>query len=209
MKSWLCCIGLVAVMASAACGDDTNTTGGAGAGGTGGSGGGAGASGSGGGGNGDGGTGMTVGCVTVYDADKITYTGSAAPTYTCDANKSTKYPDGPNACRNASDCAIINTGQVRDLVRVCALGCRTDPPNCTMEASCNATCVKDATATKIMMPGLNDACGKCYTDIALCSAVFCLSECAANADAIDCVKCQFASGCRVPFERCSGVDRQE
>jgi len=30
---------------------------------------------------------------------------------------------------------------------------------------------------------------------------------AANADAIPCITCQFKYGCRVPFERCSGLDR--
>jgi hypothetical protein len=105
------------------------------------------------------------------------------------------------------------------MVRDCALGCRTYEPKpgvpeadriaaCNMMAACNTMCVKMATAG-IMQPGISDPCGKCYTDVALCSIASCLSECAADADAIPCIKCQFAAGCRVPYERCSGLDRQQ
>jgi hypothetical protein len=207
MKRWLCGVGLVVVAISmgAACGDsDDGTTGTAGTGGTGGSGG-AGGSGATDGGDDEGGT-TTSGCTVVRNSDKIDYTGAAAPTYTCDANKSTAHPNGPNACRNASDCAIINTGRVRALVRDCGLGCREG--TCEQMAACNSTCVTMNTATMIMQPGLSAACGACYTEIALCSLAFCLAECAPDPDAIVCAKCQFANGCRVPFERCSGVDRQ-
>jgi len=130
---------------------------------------------------GDGGSQGTV-CVTIHDDDKIIpWTSTALPVYACDANKSTTYPDGGNACRNTSDCAKM--------------------------AECNSQCVVDTTKMKIMDPGISPACGACYTDVALCSLAYCLSECAANADAPECVKCQFESGCRVPFERCSGLDR--
>jgi len=156
---------------------------------------------------GDGGTQGTV-CVTIRDDDKIVpWTSTALPVYTCDANKSTKYPDGPNACRNTSDCTIIDSGQVREITRVCGLGCRTPEANCSNLAACGTSCVVDVTKMKIMDPGLSAACAACYTDIALCSLAYCLSECAANADAPECVKCQFESGCRIPFERCSGLDR--
>jgi hypothetical protein len=222
MKSWLCSIGWVAVAVclSAACGDSSPSTGAGGAGGTGGSGG----SGATDGGelcaNPDAGKSTTVACATVNDCDKITYTGAAAPAYTCNAGKSAKYPSGPNSCRNESDCAIINTGLVREIVKGVALSCREHEPMegaseaeraaaCAKEAECNTTDVKGATSMKIMPPGISDDCGKCYTQIALCSISFCLSECAASADAIECVKCQFAAGCRVPYERCSGLDRQE
>ena len=214
MKSWLRSIGLVAfaVLTFAACGDDSSTTGAGGTGGSGGTGGTAGTGGTG----GSGGSGATDGgdpgevreCTTVFAADKIEYTGTAAPASTCDGNKSTKYPDGPNACRNTADCEMINTGMVRELVRECGLSCRGNPINCPMETTCNQECVKSATSMKIKPPGISDACGKCYTDITLCSRAFCLSECVASADAIDCVKCQFINGCRVPFEKCSGLDRQ-
>jgi hypothetical protein len=156
--------------------------------------------------------------VTIYDADKIPYTATTVPVYTCNCSKSTTHPTGPNACRNTSDCAIINTGMVRELVRNCALPCRQYEPmpgvpeserimKCAQMADCNTMCVKMAT-NNLMPPGLTDACGACYTDVALCSIALCLSECAANADAIACIQCQFANGCRVPYERCSGLDRQ-
>jgi hypothetical protein len=221
MKSFLCCIGLVAVavLTSAACGDSGTTTGGAGAGGTGGTGG---AGGSGGGtcATPDAGKSTTVGCVTMNECDKVTYTGTAAPAYTCNGTKSTKYPDGPNACRNDSDCAIINTGLVRAIVKEIALSCRSHEPMpgvpeaeriaaCEKMATCNTDDVKKVTAMKIMAPGISDACGQCYTGIALCSIAFCLSPCAADADAIDCVKCQFDAGCRTVYEQCSGLDRQQ
>jgi hypothetical protein len=215
MKSWSRGVGLVvlAIVTGVSCGDDDGPVNGrGGAGGTGGTGGTSGSGGTGGeggtaGSGSDGGVTM-VDCVTVRDDEKITFTGTAPPMYTCDANKSTTHPDGPNSCRNASDCAIINTGKVRDLVRNCGLGCRSPGISCADLATCNSNCVKMATANMIMQPGLTEACGTCYTNIALCSLAFCLSECVADADAIPCVQCQFASGCRVPFEKCSGVDRQ-
>src|SRR5690349_3744037 len=84
---------------------------------------------------GDGGTQGTV-CVTVQDSDKIPWNSTTPPTYFCDANKSTRNPDG-NACRNAPDCAIIASGQVREITRVCGLSCRSYEPDCAMMAACN------------------------------------------------------------------------
>jgi hypothetical protein len=226
MKSFLYCIGLVAVavLTSAACGDDTTPTGSGGAGGTGGTGGTGGSGASDGGqtcATPDAGKANTVGCVTINECDKVTYTGTMPPAYTCNGSKSTSYPDGPNACRNDSDCAIINTGMVREIVRGIALGCRSSFPDpapgipeaeriaaCQKQADCNTADVKTITAMKIMPPGLSDACGQCYTGIALCSIAYCVMECVANADAIECVKCQFDAGCRTVYERCSGLDRQ-
>jgi hypothetical protein len=155
---------------------------------------------------GDGGS-TTAECVTVCAADSVPSTG-AVPVYTCDANKSTKYPDGPSACRNATDCAIINTGEVRNIVRECGLSCLQPSVNCPVESACNAECVREATKMKIMPPGISNGCGKCYTDITLCSRAFCLMDCVGGADLPGCVKCQFEKGCRVPFEQCSGLDRQ-
>jgi hypothetical protein len=147
--------------------------------------------------------------------------GTSAPLYTCDANKSTRYPDGPNACRNQSDCDLINTppSGIRQVVKECALSCLGEEPGendseadrlakCAKADTCNANCVRMATAMKFKPPGISDACGKCYIDISHCSIAFCLSDCSVDPDAIGCVKCQFANGCRVPFEKCSGVDRQ-
>jgi hypothetical protein len=155
---------------------------------------------------GDGGEQGTV-CVAVHDEDKLAWNSTALPMYACDANKSTKYPDGSNACRNTSDCAIIASGKVREITRVCGLSCRSYEPDCAKMAECNSQCVVDVTKMMIMDPGISPACGGCYTDIALCSLAYCLSNCAASADAPECVKCQFESGCRIPFERCSGLDR--
>jgi len=225
MKSWLCCIGwvAVAVMTSAACGDSDPPTGTGGAGGTGGTGGSGGSGGSDAGAvcdNPDAGKLTTVVCTTMNECDGVTYTGTMPPAYTCNGSKSTKYPDSPNACRNDSDCAIINTGMVREIVREIALGCRSYEPKegvseaeriaaCKVQADCNTNDVKRITAMKIMEPGISDACGACYTGIALCSIGFCLMECVGGADLIECVKCQFQSGCRTVYEKCSGLDRQE
>jgi len=229
MKSWLGCIGLVAavaVLTSVACSEDSGGSGGTG--GTGGTGGGGtggeadastcSAADDGGGADVDLGPGTVKQCVTIYDADKIPYTATTVPVYTCTCSKSTVYPSGPNACRNDNDCSIINTGKVRELVRNCALPCRQYEPamgvpeserimKCSQMAECNSSCVKMAT-NNLMPPGLTDACGKCYTEVALCSIAECLQQCAADADAIECIKCQFEKGCRVPYERCSGLDRQ-
>ena len=223
MKSWVCCIGLVAVaiLTCPSCGgDDSSPTGSGGSGGSGGAGGS-------GGGDGsvacdrDAAASQTLICTTTSDCDKIDYTGTAAPVYTCNSSKSTRYPDGPNACRNDADCAMINTppSGIRQIVRECALSNRDKQPDsgvpeaeriaaCQNVAAANTMCVRDATSMKFMPPGISDACGKCYTDIALCSSAYCLAECIADADAIGCIKCQFTYGCRVPFEKCSGVDRQ-
>jgi len=146
--------------------------------------------------------------VTIHEEDKLApWTSTALPSYSCSADKSTQYPDGPNACRNVSDCAIIATGMVREITRVCGLGCRSYEPDCAQIAQCNSQCVVDTTRMKIADPGISADCGECYTNIALCSLAYCLSACAASADAPECVKCQFESGCRIPFERCSGLDR--
>jgi hypothetical protein len=156
---------------------------------------------------GDGGSGEIV-CVTIHDEDKLPWDlGAPLPKYFCDANKSTKYPDGPNACRNTSDCTIIDSGQVREITRVCGLSCRKPDAKCDELAACGTDCVVSVTNMKVMDPGLSPACAGCYTDVALCSLAYCLSNCAASADAPECVKCQFESGCRIPFERCSGLDR--
>jgi hypothetical protein len=160
------------------------------------------------GGTGEAGGGTPMSCVDVQGADKIAYSATTIPGYTCDSNKSTMYPTGLNACRNQSDCGLIATGKVREIVRTCGLSCRSYEPDCAMMAMCNTDCVTMATANMIAPPGISERCGQCYTGIALCSLEYCLSECAANADAIDCVKCQFTAGCRVAFERCSGLDRQ-
>src|SRR5258706_1560379 len=147
--------------------------------------------------SGDGGTGEIV-CVTIHDEDKLPWDLSAAlPKYNCDANKSTKFPDGGNACRNTSDCTIIDSGQVREITRVCGLSCRAPGATCAELATCSTSCVVDVTKMKVMDPGLSPTCAEGYTDIRLCSLAYCLSSCAASADAPGCVKCQFEAGCRM------------
>src|SRR6476659_4004307 len=105
MMRWFCAVTCGAFLAIAGCGSSSSGDGSAAV------------------SSGDGAAGETV-CVTVQDADKLAWTGSAAPTYTCDAQPSAKNPDGGNACRNASDCAIIASGMVREITRVCMLSCR-------------------------------------------------------------------------------------
>jgi len=159
-------------------------------------------------GGGPDGTPTTVVCVSVYDDDKVTYAGSAPLTYACDECKSSTYPTGPNACRNANDCSLLATGRVPNIVRQCALACRSQEPpsgSCAMAAECNTQCVKSETATRIGAP-VSDECGKCHTHSMMCQFTFCLSECAADVDAIECVKCMFASGCSIQFQRCTGLD---
>jgi hypothetical protein len=159
-------------------------------------------------GGGPDGTPTTVVCVTVYDDDKVTYAGSTPLTYACDECKSSTYPTGPNACRNATDCSLLATGMVPNIVRQCALACRSQEPpsgSCAMAAECNMQCVKSET-TRVGAPGLSDECGKCHTHSMMCQLTFCLSECAADVDAIECIKCMFASGCSIQFQRCTGLD---
>ncbi len=131
---------------------------------------------------------------------------SVKPVYTCDAKPSSKMADSQNACRNDSDCEIIDSDMVREIARVCALSCRSYT-ECDELDACNKKCVADTTAMKVKAPGLSGACSSCYARIAGCALEKCLSECSANADSPECVKCSFTSGCRIPFEECSGLDR--
>ena len=133
-------------------------------------------------------------------------TGDTSLDYLCDANPSTN-AEAANACRNDADCAIIDSGLVRDMARSCGLSSRS-VADCDARAEFNKTCVIQETSTKIAAPGLSTECASCYAEIVLCSLHFCLSECAANADAPECVTCQLASGCRIPFEQCSGLERK-
>jgi hypothetical protein len=128
-----------------------------------------------------------------------------APVYLCDENPSTTYPDSDSPCRNSSDCEIIEGSNVRETARNCGLGCR-DKLECDERSECNSGCVIMGT-NLYQAPGLTPECADCYAEISACALEFCLSECAANADAPDCVFCQLAMGCRLPFERCSGLDR--
>ena len=160
------------------------------------------------GGNPDGAS-TTVVCVTVYDDDKVTYEGPSPLTYACDACRSSTYPAGPNACRNTSDCNMLASGRVRELVRNCALACRGEEPptgSCAQETACNVQCVKMSTETQIGAPGLSDECGKCHSHLTLCWIEFCLNECAVDAESVECLKCEFANGCRLQYQRCTGLD---
>ncbi len=146
-------------------------------------------------------------CVT----DVVPVTGAMAtsvkPEYTCDGRPSINMPDSQNACRNDSDCEIIESDTVRNIARVCALSCRSYT-DCDELDACNKKCVTDTTSMTVKAPGLSGACASCYARIAACALEKCLSECSANADSPECVKCSFTGGCRIPFEECSGLDRK-
>jgi len=149
----------------------------------------------------------TVSCVV----DLVPVTGAGAtsvkPEYTCDAMPSTSMPDSQNACRNDSDCEIIESDMVRDIARICGLSCRGET-DCDRLNACNNKCVTETTAMKVNEPGLSAGCAGCYAQIAACALERCLSECAGSADAPECIMCSFTSGCRLPFEACSGLDRK-
>lgn len=129
------------------------------------------------------------------------------PEYTCNGSPSSTMADSPNACRNQSDCDIIDSDTVREISRVCGLSCRSYT-DCDELDACNRKCVVDTTKNQVMAPGLTEGCAGCYARIAGCALEKCLTECAANADAPECIKCSFISGCRLPFEECSGLDRK-
>jgi hypothetical protein len=143
-------------------------------------------------------------CVT--DLEKVNLAPTAPPKYKCDANKSSVYPDGGNACRNTNDCDLIATDQIRRLAKECAIGCR-GATDCDMAQTCNHNCLNSA--TKNQLDGtLSDGCGLCYAHVALCAFEHCYAQCADDPDSLDCVECSFKEGCRVPFEKCSGLDRE-
>jgi hypothetical protein len=155
-------------------------------------------------GDGDGDGGMAS-CVT--EVERLEVASSAVPVYTCDENPSTNYPESGNACRNTADCALIATDRVRHLAKNCALTCR-DKTDCAEAAACNGDCLANDTMNQLGGT-LTDGCSACYEQVALCMLDKCYAECAADADAPGCVECSFTQGCRVPFERCSGLDRKK
>lgn len=138
-----------------------------------------------------------------------------APSYNCDANPSAD-PEARNACRNDADCAIIATDLVRATAKDCGLGCLNssdqdgDGSVCNELLECNTTCV--VANTFIYDPneggnGLSEGCASCYSDIAACALKFCFMECVDDPDTGDCVLCQLENGCRIPFEKCSGLEQ--
>jgi hypothetical protein len=137
---------------------------------------------------------------------------AAPPDYACDSQPSSVYPDGPNACRNQADCALIDLGNqnkltaLRQIAKNCALSCQ-GAKGCDARATCNDNCIRGE-SMKNLGSTLSQACGDCYTFVAVCGLEKCLSECSDDPDTLDCVECSFKSGCRVPFERCSGLDRK-
>jgi len=146
-------------------------------------------------------------CVGDLDPVPEAEVPAGMPEYTCNGMPSSSMPDSPNACRNQSDCDVIASDKVREISRVCGLSCRSYT-DCDELEACNRKCVVDTTKNQVMAPGLTDGCADCYAGIAGCALEKCLTECAANADAPDCVKCSFTSGCRLAFEACSGLDRK-
>jgi hypothetical protein len=146
----------------------------------------------------------TGSCVTGLES--VDLAPDAPPAYTCDGQPSTMYPESPNACRNDADCALIETEQVRRFAKDCALTCR-DIVDCEQAAACNRQCVGEASQNQLGGT-LTPACSGCYAQAALCGLEKCYAECADDADSLDCVACSFKQGCRIPFERCSGLDRK-
>jgi hypothetical protein len=156
-------------------------------------------------GDGDGdGDGDAMSCVT--DLESLEVASNAVPEYTCDEKPSANNADSANACRNTADCALIASDQVRHLAKNCALTCR-DQTECDAAAACNGDCLANDTMNSLGGT-LTDACSACYEQVALCMLEKCYAECAASADAPACVECSFKQGCRLPFERCSGLDRK-
>jgi hypothetical protein len=130
----------------------------------------------------------------------------APPKYTCNPSGSTNYPDSDNACRNEDDCALIASDKVRRLAKECALACRGST-DCGEASTCNENCLADATRNQLGGT-LTEGCSGCYAQVALCALEKCYAECADDPDSLDCVACSFKQGCRIPFERCSGLDRE-
>jgi hypothetical protein len=147
----------------------------------------------------------TGSCVDEIEA--LDLAPDAPPMYTCNEQPSASYPESPNACRNAADCALIDTQKVRRLAKECALSCR-GTTDCDQAETCNQNCLRSATMQQLggMLSG---GCGSCYAQAALCGLENCYAECADDTDSLDCVECSFKEGCRLPFERCSGLDRKE
>jgi hypothetical protein len=143
----------------------------------------------------------------VAELDPLDLAPPAPPKYTCDAEPSSNNPDSANACRNDADCVLIDTEKVRRLAKECALSCRGTTV-CADAELCNQNCLNSATMQQLggMLTG---NCASCYAQAALCGLENCYAECADDADSLDCVECSFKKGCRLPFERCSGLDRQD
>ena len=143
----------------------------------------------------------------VDELEPLDLTPETPPQYTCNEQPSQSYADSPNACRNAADCALIDTQKVRRLAKECALSCR-GTPDCGEAEQCNQNCLRSGTMQQLGGE-LSNACSSCYAQAALCGLENCYAECADDADSLDCVECSFKKGCRLPFEHCSGLDRQE
>ncbi len=127
-----------------------------------------GASSSSGGATGSGGAGQTVSCTVAADS---------------------------GACRNATDCPKVETGEIRTAAQSCGLGClaNADPSTCTV------MCIVTET-------GATSGCSTCYAALAGCAAQKCLASCAADPASAACNQCQIDQGCRSAFDTCSGLD---
>jgi hypothetical protein len=145
----------------------------------------------------------TASCIT--ELEPLAAPSSDVPDYTCDASPSSD-AESANACRNAPDCELIATDRIRHLAKNCALTCR-DNDDCGEAAECNGGCLANDTMNQFGKV-LSDGCSACYEQVALCMLEKCYAQCAADPDAPACVECSFDQGCRLPFERCSGLDRK-
>ena len=143
----------------------------------------------------------------VDETEPLDLAPDAPPMYTCNEQPSATYAESPNACRNTGDCTLIDTQKVRRLAKECALSCR-GTSNCSEAEVCNQNCLHSATMQQLGGM-LSNECAGCYAQAALCGLENCYAECADDADSLDCVECSFKKGCRLPFERCSGLDRKE
>jgi hypothetical protein len=159
---------------------------------------------------GDAGTAVAT-CAT--DLEPLDLSPDAPPDYLCDGQKSSVYADGPNACRNEADCDLIDESNaqkmtaMRQIAKTCALGCRRSDGDCAALEACNRTCISE-TSKNYLSATLSTGCADCYTQVAICGLEQCLSECADDPDTLDCVECSFRTGCRLAFERCTGLDRK-
>ncbi len=159
---------------------------------------------------GDAGTAVAT-CAT--DLEPLDLSPDAPPDYLCDGQKSSTYADGPNACRNQADCDLIDESNeqkmtaMRQIAKTCALGCRRSDGDCVALEACNRNCISE-TSKNYLSATLSTDCADCYTRVAICGLEQCLSECADDPDTLDCVECSFKTGCRLAFERCSGLDRK-
>lgn len=174
---------------SAACGDDSNSSGG-------------GEADAGGNGNGngaeDGGNGG--------EADAaVECKGGYAGFTEMQINENLKTPAG--ACGNAVDvagvCAKDPSTQAREVGLACFLAFGANKPDeirsCTLDGTDSSDGLK-----KLLAP-MSEDCLSCYVDSVLCAVQNCSSPCAADAAGEECNDCRIEFKCTETFYTCSGL----